>query len=340
MSGPTGTTLYRRAVQAAVLLGVYVLHVSDTPLAIGPDACGPIRVPFWLRREQALEFARAARPSSGAKPHLVRTRALLDDLLPELESSCTPLWLNGPEPELVEPARFAQDLSLYVKPRRPSSKTPLVSPPGVGFQMFEAFVSRLAPALKARGFTRSGLCWFLRGTGVWGDIGFQKDQHNHGDTCGFTVNVSVSSDRLRFFHGVSNFKARPRASDACGEGHRLGFLLPQRRDIWWTFSLDSNAEATEREVEAAILGPGVAFLRQLRSDEALRDRWLANGLYSARAIDLAVLLHDLGPREPLPALIESIRADARARRWNYAEALVRRIFEQDRSAFGKSADVL
>jgi hypothetical protein len=199
--------------------------------------------------------------------------------------------------------------------------------------MLDAFISmRLAPSLKKRGFLRSGLRWHLRGAGVWGMIALQKHPDNAGDRCAFTVNLEVTSDRLRYFDGEAVPLPRPRLGEPTSIGCRLGFLLESPRDRWWTFDAGCDPRVIEDQVESGIAGPGLTYLRLLRSDVAIRDHWLAQNITTGRqAIHLAVLLHDLGPREMLPALMNSVRLDVRSRRWDYCEALLHRISNQDRS---------
>jgi hypothetical protein len=338
MAGPAGSVLYRRTVVAAALYGVYALFSGDEPVMIPTEVRGSVGVPIWLRREDADAGASELRRSPGERPRLLRTGRIVDEFLPELAGKRTVLLIMGGTPEPVSAQRLLDDLARYVKPRRRSTRGRVRLPPGLGFQMLDTFDSdRLAPALKARGFSKSGHRWFLRGNGVWGIVWLQRSSANHGDTCSVTVNLDIASDRLQFFQSGSASVGRPDAAALCGEHARLGELLPQRSDTWWEFSPNCDLDVLERELESAILGPGLAFLRQLRSDEALRDRWLLQGASAGiRAVNLAALLHDLGPRDSLPALIDSIRADARARRWDYANALLDRITRQDRSSLDQA----
>lgn len=327
---------------AAALAGVYIVGDADGPVTLGPDTLGPKRVPFWLRREAASEFARAAAPINGATPRLICTRELTEELLPGLQQRGPQLWLCGPDPELVDPARLALDLGRYVK-LSPAPRTASPRPaPGLGHRMLDDFIQRrLAPALKQRGFIRSGAYWYLRGIGVWGMLILRRSKANVGDACTFTFEAAVSSDRIRHLDGTHHPGKPPRLAPAEDESRLIGDLLQPRRDVRWTFEPGCDPDQMERENAAAILGPALSFLRRLRSHEALRDEWLRLGRNTGLGgIHLAVMLHDLGPREPLPALLESIRADARASRWDYAEALIRRVFEQDRSGLTISKDAI
>ena len=127
---------------------------------------------------------------------------------------------------------------------------------------------QIHPVLKARGFVRRGLLFIRDLKEVWQLVGFQKSVESSHDTTSFTVNLGVSSKRiLRFIGGPE----RPTVGDYHWK-ERLGFLGPQRDDIWWTVS--SRSREPMVEVVALLMESGIPELDRLSSDIALRDLWL------------------------------------------------------------------
>ncbi len=319
-----------------------MLRLGGAEFSVGSRDDEDARLPMWISPVFALECIAATSPDrgKGAGTTELNSLQLLEEILPRLQRDGMMVSLrmySSGEEMIVAPDDFASDvrrqLAIPPKPKAPAQPKRAI---GVGQQLLNRFIAeRLAPALKARGFQKAGNQWYLRGNGVWGLVVIQRDKWNEGDTCKITINLQVISDRLRYFHGELNVNKRPSWGDPSAWGRRLGEFIPPGEDRWWTFSSRSDAAQVEQEIEAALLGPAMAYLRELRSDEAMRDCALREYVAGGQAkIALAVLLHDLGPREELGAVMDSIRANASARGWHYGEVLLHRVTDQDRSSFG------
>jgi hypothetical protein len=94
----------------------------------------------------------------------------------------------------------------------------------------------LAPALKQSGFRKKGQSFGRRGDGVWGVINFQRSQWSSRECITFTINVGVWVDAVAAFRledtdRVPRTGAPPEAY--CHWRQRIGWLLPDQRDIWW-----------------------------------------------------------------------------------------------------------
>jgi hypothetical protein len=176
------------------------------------------------------------------------------------------------------------------------------------------------PDLLQKGFVRKGLLFSRQLEEVWHFVGFQKSRSS--DT--FTVNLGVASKRiLRFLEGP----AKP-SFDDCHWNERLGFLSPQRDDLWWTLS----DPASMAEALLLLKMHGLPSLEALSSDLALRDLWLTGqspGLTEMqRLVCLSTLLASLGPADQL-ALVKQEMQDMAANR--PAPAIVRQLQMLDRS---------
>ena len=178
-------------------------------------------------------------------------------------------------------------------------------------QAFKDFLGqRLLPALKQRGFSGRGSTFHLERSGSWGLVGVQKSQESRKDRVRFTVNLGVTSGRLQRFAARASHGSRPTVED-CHWQERLGFLLPDPQDRWWTIDPAHTVEALAPELVAQVLEVGVPEVEKYLSDEALRDLWLSGrspGLTELERLqNLAALLSAIGPRDALPRVLSDLR---------------------------------
>lgn len=128
------------------------------------------------------------------------------------------------------------------------------------------------PGLRPLGFKRKGTTFGLRGSGLWGVINFQKDRHSTADEVAFTINLGVRTDFLASHEAAGigpapSEKVVPAEMD-CQWRQRIGWFLPQKRDVWWRIPA-SGDERLELEIARLIIDVAVPVLRRLRTQEAL-----------------------------------------------------------------------
>ena len=104
--------------------------------------------------------------------------------------------------------------------------------------------SKVAPFLRGQGFARKGQQFTRTTNGYLEFIGFQKNQWNTEQSVSFTVNVSVrppdaqqeEREIARWLAALEPGRGHVRVVPNVGSlGVRLGHLLPEGRDTWWTF---------------------------------------------------------------------------------------------------------
>ena len=92
---------------------------------------------------------------------------------------------------------------------------------------------------------------------------------------------------------------------------RLGHLLPEHRDIWWSIDADTSLEDLGQEIQRTLIELAIPELERYMCDEALRDLWLSGispGLTDfQRLMNVSVLLKMLGPEDALPTVLEDLR---------------------------------
>jgi len=175
---------------------------------------------------------------------------------------------------------------------------------------YSRLVSHVARYLRSEGFLRKRQAFLLGRSDGWALVVFQKSRKSTQTEILFTINLGVVSRRLMEF--CEDGLGFPNIDDAHWRV-RVGYLLPEKRDIWWTITPSTKYEHLLGEVESA-LNRSIAELKTYLNDEVLRDLWLAGispGLTDLqRLMLLSVLVKMLGPADQLAAVLEKLRGTA------------------------------
>ena len=127
-----------------------------------------------------------------------------------------------------------------------------------------------------------------------------------------TANLGVSLGILRRWEEPEVAEAAPHYS-AAHWLRRIGELVGDRTDRWWTIHADGPATDGEEFVEA-ILKIGMPAVRHRMSAAVIRDEWLAGPTTATpnlkRLRYLLVLLHEIGPRDRISDVAAELRARA------------------------------
>jgi hypothetical protein len=174
---------------------------------------------------------------------------------------------------------------------------------------FSQFVAEfVSPALKAEGFHRKGLTFYVFEHGNWGVINFQKGWQSTPDGVNFTVNLGIALAALSPLPEDKLRKWRPREYD-CDWRERLGILLTGD-DTWWVIQPTTDVIDLARQILGTLRNRGIPEIKRYIRAEDLRDLWLSGrspGLTNLQRLrKLGVLLRKLGPAE----LVARIEADA------------------------------
>lgn len=91
---------------------------------------------------------------------------------------------------------------------------------------------------------------------------------------------------------------------------RIGFLTPEKRDLWWSIECEDDLVVAGSEFASVIENFGVPALFDAATDEALRDLWLkgkAQGISELqRLLFLSAMLASLGQKRELDPVISRL----------------------------------
>ena len=184
-----------------------------------------------------------------------------------------------------------------------------------GGQGFEQLVDDIAAFLKRRGFANRGTAFFRVQAGNWGLIELQKSQKSSTEAVVLTGNVGVVSERLARFFSIPLKSNHPPQASEWHWRQRLGFLLSEGQDKWWTIGPGVKIEHVARQMEGA-LELALPEIEKHIQDETLRDIWLIGrspGLTEVQRLkNLAVLVKALGPQDRLASTLDELRRTSRA----------------------------
>lgn len=136
-----------------------------------------------------------------------------------------------------------------------------------------AAVSKFAflGALKSEGFSRRGNHMFRPSSDLFHCIHFQASQWGSKDEGKFTVNLVVTGKAIYEFWTGKPFPSNP-ASALFPIQQRIGQLMPQQHDHWWSVGRATDIEALGQEVMQALTSYALPFFSEYSDSFALLDR--------------------------------------------------------------------
>lgn len=177
--------------------------------------------------------------------------------------------------------------------------------------------------LEPAGYKRAGRTFRIRNAVAdWGLINVQSSSKSTAQAQLVTVNLAVSLGIIRKFDSPTDDRI-PHYS----EGHwdsRIGHLLPERDDKWWTVASPMPDHEALEDIAGAVREIGVPTVAAHMSSIALRDLWITgpvpflSNLRRLRQL-LIVLAHN-GPRDRFNEFAEILRGEAAGDEWWEAKA--------------------
>jgi hypothetical protein len=122
----------------------------------------------------------------------------------------------------------------------------------------------VTPFLKGLGYRKHGRRFLLKGDLSTAHIRFQSSQWNHAELTRFTIN------RGRYFESIARKNGQEVVLDSTKQRHmhvgiRIGHLLPQQADHWWSIANDEDVPKVASEVVAALRDFGLPYLESVAS---------------------------------------------------------------------------
>jgi len=117
----------------------------------------------------------------------------------------------------------------------------------------------LHPALKRERFLKSSRTFRRCQPGCIQIVNVQGSWTNFDDKGRFTVNLGVYFPEAARIDGEFQVTERPSAQD-CIVQERIGNLMPDRHDYWWSFDPTSSLEEIAHELTLACMCYGLPWL--------------------------------------------------------------------------------
>jgi hypothetical protein len=138
---------------------------------------------------------------------------------------------------------------------------------------FKTITNAVSKSVSALGFKKINQSAFaIKEGNNWGVINFQKSQSNTKSEVRFTINLDIFSGAIRDFLEGEKVNSAPKT----GGSHwnkRIGFLLPEKKDYWWTITDATNIAVLEKEITAMVSSIAVEEIKKNLSDANLINQW-------------------------------------------------------------------
>ncbi|MBL0739910.1 DUF4304 domain-containing protein [Chryseolinea lacunae] len=138
---------------------------------------------------------------------------------------------------------------------------------------YKLLLNTLAKMLKSRGFMRKGNKFYITKENNCAIIDFQKERGHEPGERTFTINIYIGSERVANFFG-SSVKGTP-GVELCHWDERVGYLLPQNKDVWWRISDYPDLTQLEKELEQVLVNYCIPEIDNNISDASLEKTWRA-----------------------------------------------------------------
>jgi hypothetical protein len=125
-------------------------------------------------------------------------------------------------------------------------------------------ISTVAPLLKGLGYRKQGRRFLLASELSTAHIRFQSSQWNHAERTRFTISLG------RYFESIARKNGEEIVLDSSKQrrmhvGIRIGHLLPQQADHWWSIANDEDVPKVAAEVVSALRDFGLPYLEAVAS---------------------------------------------------------------------------
>jgi Domain of unknown function (DUF4304) len=137
---------------------------------------------------------------------------------------------------------------------------------------YEYIVRSTAQHLSNLGFKRRQNIIYVRNQDGFGVVEFQRSLSNSSSQIKFTINVGVIIDVLLDPRVRGNVAKRP-ATLYAHVRQRLGRLLPERNEKWWTIVQSSDTEHLAAQVLQCVLNGAIPFLRDYSNIDNVVSMW-------------------------------------------------------------------
>jgi hypothetical protein len=184
-------------------------------------------------------------------------------------------------------------------------------------EKYKNFLSKVGTALKRHGYQKKEEVFYVFKNGNWGLVDIQKSRSTAANSISFTINVGVCSTALRSIMGIGPTEDKPEIED-CHWRTRLGFLMPEKKDLWWSLEDGSTTDTAIAEISNLIEAFAVPAIENRISDDKLKETLLtgdAAGCTELQRYVYLTTLMKLTRDERLEATVADFLAAAQGKSW-------------------------
>ena len=141
--------------------------------------------------------------------------------------------------------------------------------------LFQRLLRSLRPSMAASGFRPRSQNFLCETPECWGVINFQKSRYSPVNEKSFTINLAIASKRILEYQGKPT--SAPPPSYACHWVEtRIGTLMHDHKDKWWTLSNEASYASVESEVKQALSDLAIPLIKPHLTEQGLLELWASN----------------------------------------------------------------
>lgn len=182
---------------------------------------------------------------------------------------------------------------------------------------YSTLLTGISKVIKIQGFNKRGNTFYLFKNNNWGLINFQKSTSS--DKLSFTINIGVVSTLLKQVIDKAAVVLKPDIND-CHWKKRIGFLLPEKKDHWWTIDNNTSIENLVKEISYILETLAIPELINHLSNDYLEQEWSSGKAEGAtqlqRYIYLTTLLK-INNNKKFLQVLEEFKAYSKGKPYEY-----------------------
>ena len=128
----------------------------------------------------------------------------------------------------------------------------------------------LVPKLREVGLSGSGQQYSIKSSSYWSLLGIQKSRSSTSTELKFTMNIFVvKKDEWDNLRAERTFlPPKPSANTIYGIGwsQRIGYLLENESDFWWTIDSETNLNQLASEITNSIVTKVIPIMNEKMAD--------------------------------------------------------------------------
>lgn len=155
--------------------------------------------------------------------------------------------------------------------------------------LIDPVLAALRDSLKRRGYSKSGSTFRLRNPDTISIVSLQSSNSSSSSLVKVTVNLGVHIPALQDPQRTE----KNRSISSCHWRQRIGSLMPEKNDVWWSIQTPEEASSVATAITRAVEQFGLPAVEQVSTVAALKQLWESGHGPGLTEVERVQCLHGL-----------------------------------------------